>query len=327
MRAMVFETPGGPLVARELPRPAPRDGEILIRVKACAVCRTDLHIQANELPDVRYPIVPGHQVVGEVVRAGAGAVLPVGATVGAAWLGQTCNSCDFCKSGRENLCDEARFHGYHVDGGYAEYMRADARYCFPVDPAQPAAEVAPLLCGGLIGYRGLRMAGAASTIGLYGFGSAAHIISQVALRSGVDVYAFVRPGDAAGMAFAKSLGCAWAGGSDEPAPAPLDAALIFAPDGALVTKALRDVRKGGRVICAGIHMSDIPSFPYADLWGERQIRSVANLTRRDGAEFMALVEREPLRPDTTTYPLAAANDALGDLRSGALQGTAVLLID
>lgn len=324
MRAMVLPAPGQAL--REERRPLPRPGahQVLLRLRACAVCRTDLHLLDGELPQARYPVVPGHQAVGEVVATGPQAVLQMGATAGAAWLAGTCGACEFCRSGRENLCDEAQFHGCQRDGGFATHLLADARFCIPLPPSLVQAAATPLLCAGLIGYRSLRMAGEARTIGIYGFGSAAHLITQVAARQGRRVLAFTSPGDAAAQAFARETGAAWAGGSDQASPEPLDAALIFAPVGALVPRALRDVKKGGVVVCGGIHMSDIPSFPYASLWGERQLRSVANLTRADGAEFMALAAGAPLATRVTTYPLARANEALADLRRGAFSGTAVL---
>lgn len=327
MLALVFHSPGTDLVAEQRAEPHITDHDVLIRVEACGVCRTDLHIRAGELQDGNYPIIPGHQVVGQVVAAGRCSELAVGTRVGVTWLGWTCGQCDYCRSGHENLCDKARFHGYQLDGGYAEYMRADARYCFPLDPALPAATTAPLLCAGLIGFRSLRMAGNARRIGIYGFGSAAHIVTQVATHEHREIYAFTRPGDTKACEFALDIGATWAGGSDQPAPCDLDAALIFAPDGGLVPKALQDIRKGGVIICGGIHMSDIPSFPYSDLWGERQIRSVANLTRQDGHDFMALAAEGFLHPRITTYPLADANAALTDLADGMLNGTAVLVAD
>jgi len=327
MKAWVFRGPGQDLVQEQRPEPAPGNHDVVVRVLACGVCRTDLHVRDGELPDIPYPIVPGHQVVGDVVAAGRESTLAIGARVGVAWLGWTCGECAYCARGQENLCDNARFHGYHVDGGYAEYMRADARFCFVLDPELPPATTAPLLCAGLIGFRSLRLAGTAQRIGIYGFGSAAHIVTQVAQHAGQQVYAFTSPGDEEVQSFARELGVAWAGGSDEVPPCELDAALIFAPVGALVPKALRDIRKGGAVVCGGIHMSDIPAFPYADLWGERQIRSVANLTRQDGHDFMALASEGFLTPQITTYPFAAANDALADLKSGALTGSAVIVID
>lgn len=327
MRAMVIAAPGAAPVAAERPTPAPTGSEVLVRVRACAVCRTDLHLQDGELPGARYPRIPGHQAVGDVIAAGPDAMLAPGTRVGIPWLGWTCGECDYCREGRENLCDRARFHGCDLDGGYADHLIADSRYglALPAD-ADPAATT-PLLCAGLIGYRTLRMAGDARRIGLYGFGSAAHLITQVARHQGREVYAFTRPGDGATARFALDLGAAWAGGSDEAPPEPLDAALIFAPDGALVPKALRDVRKGGRVVCGGIHMSDIPAFPYADLWGERRLQSVANLTREDGREFLALAAGMALAPAISLYPLADAARALDDLRRGAVHGTAVLTMD
>ena len=325
MKAWAIPAAGKDLVAEDRHQPEPGPDEIVIRVEACGVCRTDLHVRDGELPDIPYPIVPGHQVVGEVVAAGGRASIEIGERVGVAWLGWTCGECGHCRGGRENLCDSARFHGYHIDGGYAECMRADARYCFVLDTSLPASTTAPLLCAGLIGFRSLRMAGDAQRIGMYGFGSAAHIVTQVALHQGREVYAFTSPGDEETQQFASELGATWAGGSDEPAPTELDAALIFAPVGALVPKALRDVRKGGAVVCGGIHMSDIPSFPYADLWGERQIGSVANLTRQDGRDFMALAAEGYLTPKVSTYPLDDANRALADVKSGALTGSAVLV--
>lgn len=327
MKACVCVGPGQDLAAETRPLPTVDGTEILIRVEACGVCRTDLHVRDGELPDVPYPIVPGHQVVGEVASAGAGSPIAVGERVGVAWLGWTCGECRYCANGQENLCDAARFHGYHIDGGYAEYVRADARYCFVLDARLAAATTAPLLCAGLIGFRSLRLAGDARRIGLYGFGSAAHIVTQVALHAGQEVYAFTSPGDDQTQRFARELGATWAAGSDEPAPVELDAALIFAPVGSLVPKALQDIRKGGSVVCGGIHMSDIPSFPYADLWGERVIRSVANLTRQDGHDFMALAAEGFLTPQVTTYPLDEANRALRDLKDGNVNGSAVLVMD
>jgi propanol-preferring alcohol dehydrogenase len=323
---MVFREPRGRLQLEEREVPEPRDAEIVVRVLACAVCRTDLHVQDAELANVPYPIVPGHQVVGVVHARGDRAEFELGDRVGVTWLGSACEECEDCRRGNENLCERARFTGYHLDGGYAEYMLADSRFCLRLDAAHSAAETTPLLCAGLIGYRSLEMAGDAKRIGIYGFGSAAHIIAQVVTHQAREVYAFTRPGDQAAQTFARRLGAVWAGGSDEPAPRPLDAALIFAPVGALVPKALRDVRRGGRVICGGIHMSDIPSFPYADLWGERRVQSVANLTRADGRAFMPIALEFGIRPEITRYPLEEANRALDDLRRGSLNGTAVLEI-
>lgn len=327
MRAMVLERPGQPLVLRDLPVPEPGPGHVLLRVHACGVCRTDLHIVDGELPDPKLPLVLGHQIVGEVVRVGAGATRFVpGQRVGVPWLGWICGECKYCRSGRENLCDRARFTGYTLDGGYAEYTVADERYCFPIPEGYPDLQAAPLLCAGLIGYRALRFAGQAQRIGFYGFGAAAHILTQVAVWQGRQVYAFTRPGDHEGQAFARQLGAVWAGGSDELPPEPLEAALIFAPVGALVPQALRALEKGGTVVCAGIHMSDIPAFPYALLWEERVVRSVANLTRQDGEEFLSIAPKVPVRTEVQVYRLEEANRALEDLRSGRVRGAAVLQI-
>jgi len=327
MRVMVLQGAGEKLQLEQRKIPQPESYEVLIKVAACGVCRTDLHVQDNELPEISYPVIPGHQVVGNVVATGAESILLPGTQVGIAWLAQTCGECEYCQSGRENLCDKARFNGYHVDGGFAEYMLADSRFCFPLATSLSPAITTPLLCAGLIGYRSLRMAGNAKHIGIYGFGSAAHIITQVALHEKRKIYAFTRPGDEAAQEFALRVGATWAGDSSQPAPEKLDAAIIFAPDGSLVPKALKDLKKGGVVVCGGIHMSNIPTFPYADLWEERQIRSVANLTRTDGAEFMALTSHTPIHPEITTYPLEAANTALDDLRNGAINGTAVLVMN
>ncbi len=327
MRAMVLEGPGRALVEADVPDPTPGPGQVLLRVRACGVCRTDLHIVDGELPDPRLPLVPGHQIVGEVLDAGPGVGgIVAGDRVGVPWLGWTCGECRYCTTGRENLCDRARFTGYHLDGGYAELAVADAGFCLPLPEGFGDLEAAPLLCAGLIGYRSLRMAGDAERIGIYGFGAAAHIVAQVALHEGRRVFGFTRPGDGATQAFARSLGASWAGGSDEAPPEELDAALIFAPAGELVPVALRAIGKGGAVVCGGIHMSDIPAFPYELLWNERVVRSVANLTRRDGVEFLALAPRVPVRIEVTTYPLAAANRALEDLRRGAFRGAAVLIV-
>ena len=326
MRAMLLERPGMALQAVELPVPRPAAGEILLRVEACGVCRTDLHLIDGELPDPVLPMIPGHEIVGRVAAVGAGVSgVTAGQRMGVPWLGWTCGHCSFCASQRENLCDNARFTGYQIHGGYAEYTVADARYCFPLDNTVDAAEAAPLLCAGLIGYRALVMAGDARRIGLYGFGAAAHIIAQVAAWQGREVHAFTREGDVESQAFARQLGACWVGAGDEAPPRPLEAALIFAPAGELVPAALRATEKGGTVVCAGIHMSDIPSFPYSILWGERRIVSVANLTRRDGDEFLALAPRVPVRTEVTRFALEAANDALDRLRRGALQGAAVLV--
>jgi len=326
MRAMVLERAGRALVERRIPAPSAGPGEVLLRVKACAVCRTDLHVVDGELPEPKLPLIPGHEVVGEVVEVGPGATRwRPGNRAGVPWLGWTCGECAYCVSGRENLCDRARFTGYTLDGGYAEYIAADERFCLPVPEGYSDAEAAPLLCAGLIGYRSLKKAGEARRLGIYGFGAAAHIVAQVARHQGREVLAFTRPGDTGAQEFARELGAAWAGGSDEAPPAPLDAAIIFAPVGALVPAALRAVRKGGTVVCGGIHMSDIPSFPYQVLWGERTVTSVANLTRADGEEFMAQAPDVPVRTEVETFPLAQANEALRRLRQGDLRGAAVLL--
>lgn len=324
---MVLEQPGQPLVLRELPVPEPGPGQVLLRVHACGVCRTDLHVVDGELPNPKRPVILGHQIVGQVVQSGPGAErFQRGQRVGVPWLGWTCGECPFCRSGRENLCDRARFTGYTLDGGYAEYVVADERYCFPLPEGYPDEQVAPLLCAGLIGYRALRFTAGAQRIGFYGFGAAAHILTQVAVWQGRAVYAFTRPGDMEGQAFARSLGAVWAGGSDELPPEPLEAAVIFAPVGALVPQALRAVQKGGVVVCAGIHMSDIPSFPYTLLWEERVVRSVANLTRQDGEEFLTLAPQVPVQSEVQLYPLPEANRALEDLRAGRIRGAAVLVI-
>ena len=326
MRAMVLDAPGRPLRLATVPDPVPGAGEVLIRVHACGVCRTDLHVVDGDLSDPKLPIVPGHEIVGAVAALGAGVDrLAIGDRVGVPWLGRTCGDCFYCRNGQENLCDTPGFTGYTIDGGYAELTVADARYVFPLDGAMDDAAAAPLLCAGLIGYRSLRMAGEARRLGLYGFGAAAHIVAQVARHEGREVYAFTRAGDAAAQAFARRLGAVWAGDSDALPPEPLDAAILYAPVGALVPAALRAVRKGGRVVCAGIHMSDIPSFPYALLWEEREIRSVANLTRRDGEEFLALAPQVPVVTEIETFALEDANEALARLRDGRLTGAAVLL--
>ncbi len=325
MRAMVLEAPRSPLVLRERPDPRPGAGQVLVSVTACAVCRTDLHLVDDELPGVPHPIVPGHEIVGRVVGRGPGVALEPGTRVGVPWLGWTCGRCAFCASGAENLCDRARFTGYQIDGGYADQVVADARYCLPLPPGLDDLRAAPLLCAGLIGHRALRLAGDARRIGLYGFGAAAHLVAQIAGAEGRECLAFVRPGDAAAKRFALDLGCAWAGDSDAPPPVELDAALIFAPAGDLVPTALAAVRKGGTVVCGGIHMSDIPSFPYALLWGERVLRSVANLTRADGIGFMQTAARLPLRIHVQPFPLERANEALEALRGGRLSGAAVLV--
>jgi propanol-preferring alcohol dehydrogenase len=318
VRAMVLTAPGQPLEERDLPIPEPGPGEVLIRVSACAVCRTDLHIFDGELSDPKLPLVLGHQIVGRVEESGE--------RVGVPWLGWADGECRYCRSGRENLCDAAQFTGFHRDGGYAEYVVADKRFCHAPPESYDDEAAAPLLCAGLIGFRALRLAGDAERLGLYGFGSSAHIIAQVARQQGQRIFAFTRPGDAAGQEHARALGAEWAGGSDSPPPEELDAAIIFAPVGALVPVALRAVAKGGTVVCAGIHMSDIPSFPYELLWGERTLRSVANLTRQDGTDFLELAPGVPVRADIETFPLEQAGEALERLSSGQLQGTAVLTV-
>ena len=324
---MVLVRPGEPLHAVERPLPSPGPGQVRLRVRACGVCRTDLHVVDGELPYLGRPVVPGHQIVGVVEAVGPGVErLAAGQRVGVPWLGWTCGACRFCATGRENLCGEARFTGYHVDGGFAEHAVADARYCFPIPEGYPDLQAAPLLCAGLIGYRSLGMAGEAERLGLYGFGAAAHIVIQVARHQDRRVFAFTRPGDREAREFALSLGAEWAGDAGEAPPEPLDAAILFAPAGELVPAALRAVGRGGTVVCAGIHMSDIPSFPYRILWEERVLRSVANLTRRDGEEFLALAPKVPVRTEIEAFPLAKANEALGRLRSGHVRGAAVLVV-
>jgi len=325
MRAMVLDRQQAPLQLAELPRPEPDSDQVLVRVRACGVCRTDLHVCDGDLKHPKPRLVPGHEIVGEVAALGENVTgFALGQRVGVPWLGWTCGDCVYCRAGQENLCETARFTGYTLDGGYGEYCVADALYCFAIHGDYSDAEVAPLLCAGLIGYRSLRMAGDGKSLGLYGFGAAAHIVAQVARWQGRELYAFVRPGDAAAKRFAEELGAAWAGDSDQPPPDLLDAAIIYAPVGALVPAALRAVRPGGTVVCAGIHMSDIPSFSYEILWRERQIVSVANLTRRDGEEFLALAPKVPVRAQVETFPLAQANEALRRLRDGELRGAAVL---
>jgi alcohol dehydrogenase, propanol-preferring len=327
MRAMVLEKPREPLRPAELPEPAPGPGQVLISVRACGVCRTDLHIVDGELSEPKLPLVPGHQIVGTVSEAGEGAErFALGDRVGVPWLGWTDGECRYCRSGRENLCDRARFTGYDIDGGYAEFAVADERFCFPIPAGYPDEQAAPLLCAGLIGYRALRHLGEAERIGFYGFGASAHILCQVAVDQGRRVFAFTRPGDEETQAFARELGAEWAGDSDGPAPEELDGAIVFAPVGALMVAALRASAKGARIISAGIHMSDIPAFPYELLWGERVLGSVANLTRRDGEEFIALAPRIPVRTEVEVYPLADANQALEAIRSGSLRGAAVLRV-
>lgn len=327
MRAMVLEAPGKPLRLRRVPVPVPGEGQILIRVRACGVCRTDLHIFDGELTRPKLPLIMGHEIAGEVAACGPGADrFAVGERVGVPWLGKTCGKCAYCLSGQENLCDAPLFTGYTIDGGFAEYAAADQQFCFRLPSEYPDPSAAPLLCAGLIGYRTYRLAGAGGNrLGIYGFGAAAHIIAQVAAFQDRKIYAFTRPGDSDAQGFALRLGAAWAGGSDELPPEPLDAALIFAPVGSLVPAALRAVRKGGVVVCGGIHMSDIPSFPYSLLWEERQLRSVANLTRQDGEELLEVASRAKVRTEITAFPLEAANEALDRLRSGRLVGAAVLV--
>ncbi|MGA7323062.1 MAG: zinc-dependent alcohol dehydrogenase family protein [Rhodomicrobium sp.] len=326
MRAMVLKAPGQGLVleAREIPSPMP--GHVLLKINACAVCRTDLHVTDGDLPFLGYSIVPGHEIIARVAKLGDGVTeFTEGQRVGVGWLGFTCGKCEFCKRGEENLCDFAKFTGYHLDGGFADYAVADARFCFAISEEYSDAEAAPLMCAGLIGYRSLKMAGEGRKLGIYGFGAAAHIVVQVAIHQGRSVYAFTRPGDEQAQKFALSLGCRWAGGSDETPEVALDAAIIFAPAGELVPAALRAVRKGGIVVCGGIHMSDIPSFPYSILWGERVVRSVANLTRRDAIEFLALAPKVAVKTTVQLFPLPEANEALSRLKHGRLTGAAVLL--
>ncbi len=328
MRAMVLRAQGQPLRLSQVPRPKPGPDQVLIKVGACAVCRTDLHIVDGDLQQPKLPLIPGHEVIGVVVESGAAvAGIAPGDRVGVPWLGGTCGDCQFCRAGRENLCDQAQFTGYDLDGGFAEYMVANGAYVFPIPDAYDDVAAAPLMCAGLIGFRACRMVGAARRIGLYGFGAAAHIIAQVAKHQGREVHAFTRAGDENGQAFARRLGAVWAGGSEQLPPQPLDAAIIFAPVGQLVPAALRAVRKGGKVICAGIHMSDIPAFPYDLLWGEREVRSVANLTRADGLEFLDIAPQVPVKTSNHVYPLAKANQALDDLRAGRFEGAAVLVMN
>ncbi|MCP5471970.1 MAG: zinc-dependent alcohol dehydrogenase family protein [Sinobacteraceae bacterium] len=327
MRALACGPPGTPLQLERRPVPQPGDGQLLIRVAACGVCRTDLHVVDGELPRARPGVVPGHEIVGEVAATGSGPACerwPVGSRAGVPWLGDTCGRCRYCRDGRENLCEQARFTGCDLDGGYADYVLADAAYCLPVPDSYSAAAAAPLLCAGLIGYRSLRLAGDPARLGLYGFGAAAHIVAQLAVAEGREVYAFTRPDDVAAQRLARSLGACWADSSELAPPEELDAAIVFAPVGPLVPLALTRLARGGTVVCAGIHMSDIPSFPYRDLWNERVIRSVANLTRRDGEEFMALAARLPIHTEVHEFPLEQADEALGGLRCGAFAGAAVL---
>lgn len=327
MQAMLLEAAQQPLQFVDLPIPQPGAGQVLLRVRACGICRTDLHIVDGELTEPKLPLIPGHQIAGTVAQLGAQVQkFELGDRVGVPWLGYTCNHCSYCLQQKENLCDNARFTGYQINGGYAEYTVADARFCFPIPAGYPDLQAAPLLCAGLIGYRSYRMTGDATTIGFYGFGSAAHILLQVARHQGRQVYAFTRSGDQSSQAFALALGAVWVGSCDEPAPVELDAAIIFAPVGELVPTALRSVKKGGVVVCAGIHMSDIPQFPYHLLWEERVLRSVANLTRQDGEEFLALAPQVPVQTEVQPFPLKHANQALEALRQGKIQGSAVLVM-
>jgi len=326
MHAMLFQRPDAPLVWAEVPDPRPDDQQVLIRIHACGVCRTDLHLVDGELPNPRQPVIPGHEIIGEVIQKGAAVDrFDIGDRVGVPWLGWTCGDCEYCQSGRENLCGKARFTGYQIDGGYAELTVADQRFCFTVGNQYSDLDAAPLLCAGLIGYRALKMAGEARNLGIYGFGAAAHIVTQVAQYEGRKVYAFTREGDDAAQAFAKELGAVWAGSSASPPPVPLDAALIFAPVGSLIPTALGATARGGTVVCGGIHMSDIPAFPYSLLWDERVLRSVANLTRADAQEFLSLAPRVPVTTRPIAYPLKQANQALDDLRHGRFSGAAVLV--
>jgi propanol-preferring alcohol dehydrogenase len=325
---MILESAGRPLIARDVPQPDPSIGQVLVRVTKCGICRTDLHVVDGELPGPKLPLVPGHEIIGRIAELGQGVEhFHLGDRVGIPWLGWTCGQCEYCASGRENLCDLARFTGYTIDGGYAEFTVADARYCFPIPDAFDDVTAAPFLCAGLIGYRSLRKTGNAKRLGLYGFGAAAHIVTQIAHYQQREVFAFTRTGDTIAQEFARRFGAVWAGGSDEAPPEPLDGAIIFAPVGALVPAALRAVRKGGTVVCGGIHMSDIPSFPYSDLWEERMLCSVANLTRLDGSEFFEVAPKVPIRTETQSFPLDQANEALDRLRSGQLSGAAVLAVN
>ncbi|MEM7444208.1 MAG: zinc-dependent alcohol dehydrogenase family protein [Pseudomonadota bacterium] len=326
MRAMVLPRAGKPLEMRTSDTPQPGPGEILVKVAACGVCRTDLHVVDGDLTDPKLPIVPGHEIVGRVVETGDGVEgFQPGERVGIPWLGKTCGACWYCRNGAENLCDSPGFTGYQIDGGYADHTIADHRYCFPLPDGYSDLEAAPLLCAGLIGYRSLKMAGDGERLGIYGFGAAAHIVAQVAKHQGRRLFAFTRPGDAVAQEFARDLGAEWAGGSDEAPPEELDAAMIFAPVGSLVPAALKAVRKGGIVVCGGIHMSDIPSFPYSELWGERTVRSVANLTRQDAVEFLDLAGKAPIKIHAEAFRLDRANEALNRLRNGQLTGAAVLV--
>ena len=326
MRAMILEQVNGPLLEREVPKPTAGAGELLLKVKACGICRTDLHVLDGDLTEPTLPLIPGHQIVGEIEGIGAGVSgFSPGQRVGVPWLGGSCGHCWYCRHKKENLCDEARYTGYQINGGFAQYAVADASYCFSLPDGFDDQQAAPLLCAGLIGYRAYRLVESCNSIGLYGFGAAAHILIQVARHRGQEIYAFTREGDTSAQDFARKLGAVWAGDSHHDAPTPLDGAIIFAPAGELVPQALRAVRKGGRVVCAGIHMSDIPAFPYDILWGERELCSVANLTRRDGEEFLPLAAQIPVETTVHTYPLERANEALDDLRNGRFNGAAVLV--
>jgi propanol-preferring alcohol dehydrogenase len=329
MHAMVLHKSGTPLVYKRIPVPKPGPGQVLLRVRACGVCRTDLHVVDGELPNPKLPIIPGHEIVGSIIQTGARVnAFRVGDRIGVPWVGHTCGSCFYCRSGRENLCDEPGLTGYTLDGGYAEYAIADQKYCFHLPESYSDTAAAPLLCAGLIGYRSYRMAGErAERLGIYGFGGAAHIVAQIAAHEGKEVFAFTRPGDTNAQTFARGLGAAWAGDSTEMPPEPLDAAIIFAPIGSLVPSALRATVKGGTVVCGGIHMSDIPSFPYQILWEERVVRSVANLTRKDGEELLDIAPKVPVQTEVEVFPLVQANEALDRLRDGNIQGAAVLIND
>ncbi|MEE8508923.1 MAG: zinc-dependent alcohol dehydrogenase family protein [Myxococcota bacterium] len=328
MRAILLDGPGRPLREADLPEPDPQPGQVRVRVHACGVCRTDLHVVDGELPDPKLPLVLGHQIVGRVEALGPDAEgFAIGDRIGVPWLGGSCGECRFCSTGRENLCDAARYTGYQIDGGFADFCTADPRFCFPIPERYSDLDAAPLLCGGLIGYRALRMAGDAERLGFYGFGASAHILIQIARFEGREVHVFTRPGDAAAQRFAEELGAAWVGGSDRVPPDPLDAAIVFAPVGGLVPAALRAVRKAGVVVCAGIHMSEIPAFPYSILWGERVLRSVANVTRRDGEEFLALAPKVPVRTEVHRYLLDETPRALSDLREGRFTGAAVVAVE
>ncbi len=328
MRAMILEKPGHPLELKNVPDPEPGPGQVLMKVHVCGVCRTDLHIVDGELTKPKLPLIIGHQIVGTVIKIGDGVEKSgIGDRVGVPWLGNSCGNCKYCNNDLENLCDNAKYTGYDIDGGFAEFHVANERFIFPIPEDYPDIQAAPLLCAGLIGYRSYRFVGDSEKIGFYGFGAAAHIIAQVAKYQDRDIYAFTRPGDTSAQEFAKSLGAVWAGGSDETPPDLLDAAIIFAPVGELLPKALRDLARGGIVVCAGIYMTDIPSFPYEILWGERSIKSVANLTRRDGEEFLALAPKVPVKTEVNPYPLEKANDALNDLRAGNFDGAAVIVVD